>query len=117
MQQRSEIMEANEALAERGVTIVFETELPKTDATLAPADSLFTAGFAIDCSYYAYAVRARVEPRTKADRVTWSASDVTPLVIELLNGDIQQAYERFKEKTIAISGVKNIVSRSLNISP
>jgi hypothetical protein len=117
VRQRSEIMEANQAMFERGVSISFETELPKTEVTLTPVDSLFTAGFAIDCSYYAYAVRARVEPTTKADRVIWLASDVTPLVIEPLSGDIRQDYERFKENMIAISGIKNIVARSLNISP
>jgi hypothetical protein len=115
VRQRSEIMEANEALFERGVSISFETELPKTDVTLAPAESLFTAGFAIDCSYYAYAVRARVEPTTKADRVIWLASDVTPLVIEPLSGDIRQDYERFKERMIAISGIKTIVAQSVRL--
>ena len=49
---------------------------------------------------------ARVDPTNKTDRVTWLASQVTPLVIQLLNGDLQQEYERFKEKTIAISGIK-----------
>ena len=98
VRQRSKIMQANLALIERDASIYFETELPTTEATLAPVDSLFTAGFAIGHSYYAYAIRANVEPTTKIDRVTWSASDVNPLVIELLNGDVQEDYEQFKRK-------------------
>jgi hypothetical protein len=116
VQQRFEIMEANRAFFEQDFLFSFETELPRPEVTLAPADFLFTVPFAIDSSYYAYALRARVDPTNKTDRVTWLASQVTPLVIQLLNGDLQQEYERFKEKTIAISGIKNIVSRALNIS-
>src|ERR1700722_3236870 len=77
VQQRFEIMEANQVMFQSGISISLETELPKTEVPLTPGASLFTAGFAIDCSYYAYAVRARLEPTTKADSVTWSASDVT----------------------------------------
>jgi hypothetical protein len=115
VQQRFEIMEANQVMFQSGISTSLETELPKTEVPLTPGASLFTAGFAIDCSYYAYAVRARLEPTTKADSVTWSASDVTPLVVELLSGDVQQDYERFKQRAIAISGIKNIISRGLKI--
>jgi hypothetical protein len=117
VRQRSEIMEANRALFEQDFSFVFETELPKTEVTFAPSDSLFIAGLAIDCSYYAYALRMRVEPEMKADHVAWSASVVTPLVIEPLNGDIPEKYERFTERVTAISGIKTIIARSLTISP
>jgi hypothetical protein len=116
VRQRAEILEASRALFEDGFSFSFETELPQSDVIFTPLESLFISGLAIDCSYYAYALRARVEPKIKADRVTWSASNVTPLVIEQLNGDIRQDYERFKDKVIAISGVKTIVARSLTIS-
>lgn len=115
--QRAEIMEANQALFEQNFSFVFETELPKTEVAFGPSDALFIAGLAIDCSYYAYALRMHVEPEMKADHVAWSASVVTPLVIEPLNGDIAEEYKRFKDRVIAISGIKTIIARSLIISP
>jgi hypothetical protein len=62
VRQRSDILEANHAFFGQGVLISFETELPGIQVALAPVDSLFTTGFAIDSSYYAYAIRARFEP-------------------------------------------------------
>jgi hypothetical protein len=117
VRQRFDIMQANQALIERDSSIYFETGLPTTGAALVPADSLFTGGVAIGNSHYAYAIRARVEPTKEADHVAWSASDIVPLVIEILNGDVQEGYERFKAKTVAISGIKNIVSQPNFSSP
>ena len=116
VRQRSEIMEVHRAFFEQDFSFVFETELPKNEMTFAPSDSLFIAGLAIDCSYYAYALRMRVEPEAKADHVAWSASIVTPLVIEPLNGDITHEYKRFENKVIAISGIKTVIARSLRPS-
>jgi hypothetical protein len=117
VRQRFDIMHANQALIERDSSIYFETALPTTGATLAPADSLFTWGIAIGNSHYAYAIRGRVEPIKEVDHVAWSASNIVPLVIEILNGDVQEGYERFKAKTVAISGIKNIVSQPIFSSP